>query len=291
MNNLQAGKLYIVATPIGNLADISRRAIEILSSVTVIAAEDTRHSKKLLMSLGIDTPLISLHEHNESKIADEIIERIKQGQNIALISDAGTPLIQDPGYRLVQKAQEQHITVSPIPGACAFVAALSVAGLATDRFVFEGFLPVKKEARMKRLQALCNEERTIIFYEAPHRILSFIDELEKVFGKFRQIVIARELTKTFETIHKATLSEIKKWMSHDPNQQRGEFVVLIEGNSHSNEERATNTIDKKQLLEILLQELPVKQAASLAAKILQQSKNELYQLALELKAGFPLSRE
>src|SRR5574337_1152443 len=283
MNQSNRGTLYVVATPIGNLTDISDRARQILSSVNVIAAEDTRHSKKLLMAFGIQTPLIAMHEHNEKIIADDIISRIKQGQSVALISDAGTPLIQDPGFRLVQKAQEEHILISPVPGPCAFVAALSVAGLATDRFVFEGFLPIKKEARLKRMQLLAQEERTIIFYEAPHRIISFIEELEKIIEGQRQIVIARELTKTFETIHKTTVSQLKQWLLADSNQQRGEFVVLLEGAQAKTSDEQAKIIDQKQVLEILLQELPVKQAASLAAKILHASKNELYQLALELK--------
>jgi len=273
------GILYIVATPIGNLEDFSPRAIRVLREVDYVAAEDTRHSQPLLMHFGIGTSLFPLHDYNEQQQVDKVITYLKQGKSVALISDAGTPLISDPGYRVVKQVREQGFKVVPVPGACALVAALSAAGLPSDKFIFDGFLPVKSSARQKRLQALVKEERTLIFYEAPHRILDSLDDFIAVFGAERHAVLARELTKTFETILSGSLSELKKILLTDHNQQKGEFVILVQG---------AETVDydetkSQQVLEILLGELPVKQAANLAAKITGDSKNKLYELALRLK--------
>lgn len=281
MNINTPGILYVVATPLGNRQDITLRAIETLKTVDVIAAEDTRHSISLLQMLGISKPMLALHEHNEREQAEKLVQRLKQGESIALISDAGTPLISDPGYHLVNAVRKQGLRVVPIPGACAAIAALSVAGLPTDRFVFEGFLPAKSQLRMQRLQALLSESRTIIFYESPHRIRDFLDDLQKVFGSDRYIVIARELTKLFETIHAGRVEDVISWMASDPNQQRGEFVVMVAGVEKAVEQTEVVAVDV--ILKLLLKELPMKKAAELAAKITGKRKNELYQLALELK--------
>lgn len=270
--------LYVVATPIGNLEDFSTRAIKTLQNVDKIAAEDTRHSQKLLKHFGITTPLISFHEHNETTFSKILLECLKKNQSIALISDAGTPLINDPGYRLVKLAQEHGIRVTPIPGPCALITALCVSGLACDRFIFEGFLPGKSIARQKKLLEFLYETRTIIFYEAPHRILALIDDLLDVFGPKRYVVLARELTKTFETIHGNNLGQLKIWLNSDKNRQKGEFVVLVEGAKYLN----PNEIGTQRILEILLNELPIKQATSITAKITQEKKNKLYALALTI---------
>lgn len=277
----QRGTLYIIATPIGNLADISERALQTLQQVDLIAAEDTRHSKRLLQHFNINRSLFALHEHNEGQRSQALIERLLAGQSIALISDAGTPLISDPGYRLVHDARAAGITVAPVPGACALVAALSASGLPSDRFIFEGFLPAKSGARQQRLGELVDEVRTLIFYESPHRILASLQDMQTVFGAERYVVIARELTKTFETIHGDSLSQLLLWMSADNNQQRGEFVVLIHGAEAKPQSEVAMASTK--LLEILLEELSVKQSAQIAAKITGEKKNHLYQLALQMK--------
>ncbi len=270
--------LYIVATPIGNLEDFSARGIETLQNVDQIAAEDTRHSQKLLKHFGITTPLISLHEHNETASSSILLDCLKKNQSVALISDAGTPLINDPGYRLVKLARQHEIPVIPIPGSCALITALCASGLACDRFIFEGFLPGKGIARQKKLLDFIYETRTIIFYEAPHRILELIDDMLIVFGPKRYVVLARELTKTFETIHGDNLEQLKAWLNSDKNQQKGEFVVLVEGAKFL----ARHEIDTQRILGILLDELPIKQATSLAAKITHEKKNKLYALALAI---------
>jgi 16S rRNA (cytidine1402-2'-O)-methyltransferase len=275
------GTLYIVATPIGNLQDMSQRAIEILQTVNSIAAEDTRHSAYLLQHFSIKTALLSCHEHNETKRTAQLLSRLQQGESIALISDAGTPLISDPGYILVREARNLGIRVVPIPGPCAAIAALSAAGLPTDRFVFEGFLPAKTKLRRERLMALCGEPRTIIFYEAPHRILDFLQELQKVLGGERQMAIARELTKLFETIHAGTISEMITWITADANQQRGEIIVLVAGVEAVSP--IENTISAEHVFAVLLKALPLKQAAELVAKITGERKNALYQRALQIK--------
>lgn len=272
--------LYLVATPIGNLGDISARAIETLQSVQLIAAEDTRHSKRLLQHFGINIRLIAYHEHNEEQQTPVLIGRLLKGESIALISDAGTPLVSDPGYRLVQAALQENIKVVPIPGPCAAIVALSASGLPTDRFVFEGFPPAKSGARRNYLQTLQAEPRTLVFYVSCHRITETLDDMADIFGGERQAVLARELTKTFETIHKATLKELAEWVASDSNQQKGEIVLLVAG--------ARELADEQQellgrLMPVLVNELPVKQAATLAAKITGLNKNDLYKQALTLK--------
>jgi 16S rRNA (cytidine1402-2'-O)-methyltransferase len=270
--------LYVVATPIGNLEDFSSRAIETLKNVDQIAVENTRHSQKLFKHFGINTPLVLLHEHNEIITSKVLLALLKKNQSIALISDAGTPLINDPGYHLVKLARQNKIRVIPIPGPCALIAALCASGLACDKFIFEGFLPEKSIARQKKLQKLLIETRTIIFYEAPHRILALIDDMLTVFGPQRYVVLARELTKTFETLHGDNLEQLKIWLNSDKNQQKGEFVVLVEGSEYLNPYER----DIQRILDILLSELPIKQATSLAAKITHEKKNKLYALALAL---------
>lgn len=274
----KAPSLYVVATPIGNLEDFSPRAIKILKNVDQIAAEDTRHSQKLLKHFGIITPLVSLHEHNETTFSKILLDCLKKKQSIALISDAGTPLINDPGYRLVKLVRKHGIPVIPIPGPCALITALCASGLACDRFIFEGFLPGKSSARQKKLLEFLYETRTIVFYEAPHRILDLINDMLDVLGPKRYVVLARELTKTFETIHGDNLEQLKIWLNSDKNQQKGEFVILVEGAEYLN----PNEIDTQRVLEILLNELPIKQATYIAAKITHEKKNKLYALALTI---------
>jgi 16S rRNA (cytidine1402-2'-O)-methyltransferase len=272
--------LYVVATPIGNLGDITQRAISILREVDFIAAEDTRHSKRLLEHLGIRTPMKAFHNFNEAQRAAELLRLLQNGKSIALICDAGTPLISDPGYRLVSLVREHGITVHPIPGACALITALSASGLPSDHFVFEGFLPAKSSARCAQLKLLADEMRTLLFYESPHRILSSLTDMIKIFGEDRIAVIARELTKTFETIKQACLKELLDWMTNDPNQQKGEFVILIKGAEKIQDEETNH--EPLRVLKILLAELPIKQASQLAAKITGAKKNWLYENALKL---------
>ena len=274
------GILYIVATPIGNLADMTFRAVQVLQAVDLIAAEDTRHSRPLLQHYGIQTPLLSLHAHNEQQRSQELLNRLQQGQKIGLISDAGTPLISDPGYYLVEKARLAGHKVVPIPGVSAVITALSAAGLPTDKFSFEGFLPAKAGARQKRLLELEQEIRTLVFYEAPHRILALIEDMRLVYGDERQVVIARELTKQFETIQGGTLAELQTWLQKDLNQQRGEFVVLLKGCEPLLNEQQD---EAHKVLKILLTELPVKQAVKLATQLTSAKKNDLYQWALSDK--------
>lgn len=277
---VKPGVLYIVATPIGNLGDITVRAIEILREVDRIAAEDTRHSLRLLKHLGIEKPLVALHEHNEREQALKLLEFVQQGQSLALISDAGTPLISDPGYHIVQLAHQLDIQVVPVPGSCSIIAALSASGLPTVRFAFEGFLPPKATARLKQLEKLAFETRTLIFFEAPHRILETLDTMQSCFGAGRMVVVARELTKTFETIRLGTLSELLVWIKSDPMQQRGEFVILVAGAILETNQEIIPA-ESLQVLKILLAELSVKQASSLAAKITGISKRLLYDAALK----------
>jgi len=273
--------LFVIATPIGNLDDISLRALNTLRTVDMIAAEDTRHSRRLLDHFGINASMISLHNHNEEQRLGYLLEQLGNQKKIALISDAGTPLISDPGYRLVHAVRAAGFNVVPIPGACALVTALSAAGLPSAQFVFEGFLSPKTSARQKQLHALKNETRTIIFYEAPHRILDLVEDMLTVLGPERFIVLARELTKTFETIHGAPLKEQLDWLRNDLNQQKGEFVVLVAGAEkiQSNEPLTA----AQNVLEILLTELPTSQAIQLATKITGEKKNKLYEMALTLK--------
>ena len=279
----RAGVLYVVATPIGNLQDISARALETLGRVALVAAEDTRQSRKLLAHYGIDTPLLSLHEHNEREQMRSLLDRLAGGENIALISDAGTPLISDPGFHLVRSARAAGIPVVTVPGASACIAALSIAGLPTDRFVFEGFLPSKHAARCRRLEALKDEPRTLVFYESSHRVRESLSDMVTVLGGEREAVLARELTKTFETSRGGTLQALLDWLSGDDNQQRGEFVVML----HGRPEREAGSLDagERRVLEVLLEELPLKKAAALASRITGVSKNRLYDAGLELKNG------
>jgi 16S rRNA (cytidine1402-2'-O)-methyltransferase len=274
------GTLYIVATPIGNLADMSQRAIQTLKEVDLIAAEDTRHSRYLLDHFTISTPTLSLHDHNEQERSAQLVTQLQQGKSIALISDAGTPLISDPGYHLVKIARDHGIKVIPIPGACAAITALSAAGLPSDQFIFAGFLPSKKIARQNALQNLTDETRTLIFYEAPHRIMDLIEDMLMVFGAEREVVIARELTKLFETIKTGTLAELLTWLQSDANQQKGEFVVLVKG---AVKQESDNSADITQTLKILLDELSISQAVALTVKLTGEKKNKVYAKALELK--------
>lgn len=280
--NSATGTLFVVATPIGNLEDISARALRVLAEVSLIAAEDTRHSARLLQHFGIGTPLAACHEHNERDQGGRFLSRLLAGEDVALISDAGTPLISDPGYHLVRQARASGVRVVPLPGACALIAALSAAGLPSDRFVFEGFLPAKTAGRRSRLEQLKEEPRTLIFYEAPHRILECLMDLESIFGADRPAVLGRELTKTFETLKGLPLEQLRAWVEADGNQQRGECVLVVSGWQAP---QGDDVVDAKarRVLELLLGELPVKRAAALAAEITGVRKNLLYQIALEAK--------
>lgn len=275
----QQGILYVVATPIGNLGDMVPRAVETLQTVAVIAAEDTRHSARLLSHFDIKTPCIAYHDHSDDSRVDQLIARMQAGDSIALISDAGTPLVSDPGYRLVRSARQAGIQIVPIPGACAMIAALSAAGLPSDRFAFEGFLPAKQVARTTQLEALAADTRTLIFYEAPHRILETLQDMQSVFGAAREVVIAREITKTFETIKGDNLAAMIAWVAADTNQQRGEIVLLVHGASKP--EEAEISPEQVRIMRVLLEDLPVKQAAVLGAKITGLKKNFLYDWALQ----------
>jgi 16S rRNA (cytidine1402-2'-O)-methyltransferase len=280
MNSNQSGTLYVVATPIGNLGDMVPRAVEILQTVKAIACEDTRHSKKLLDHFRIDTPLMAYHDHSDKKSSHKILTQLSAGNDIALISDAGTPLISDPGYRLVLAARQQGINVIPVPGACAAIAALSVAGLPTDRFRFVGFLPAKSTQRKKVLQELAAVPETMVFYEAPHRILDTLKDSVEVFGAEHSGFIARELSKTFETYLHGTLAELVRIVEADSNQQRGEIVLVLAGRE---ETESTVTVDGERVLRLLLAELPTAKAAALTAKITGGDKKQFYQMALALK--------
>lgn len=276
------GALYVVATPIGNLQDLSRRALDVLDSVDLILAEDTRHSSKLLAHYGIGTPCRSFHEHNESHQVARIVERIGAGERVALISDAGTPLISDPGFRLVAALREARQTIIPIPGASAVISALSVAGLATDRFCFEGFLPARASARRRHLQALSSEPRTLVFYESPRRVKATLADLLAEFGQDRRAVVARELTKIHESVVTGTLAELHVWFEEHEEQCRGEFVILVAGAAPEAEDDDTATVSTRDVLRALIAELPVKQAVSVAARITGGKRNALYQQAIAL---------
>ncbi len=267
------GTLHIVATPIGNLGDFSPRAIETLRKVDAICAEDTRHSRPLLQQFGIDTPLLALHEHNEEAISEKLIARLLAGESLALISDAGTPLISDPGFRLVQAARRAGVRVSPVPGASALIAALSVAGLASDRFVFEGFLPAKANARRARLAALASEPRTLIFYESSHRIEEFLADAETAFGADRHTVLAREMTKLFETLLDGPLHHLRARLAEDADQRRGEFVVLFAGAPEDDDARLR---EGQKLYAQLARHLPPSSAAKIAAEISGAPRKALY---------------
>lgn len=277
-----SAQLFVVATPIGHLDDMTYRAIDVLKSVDLIAAEDTRTSVQLLKHFNISTPLTACHDHNESNKIDQLIERLKQGDSIALVSDAGTPLISDPGFKLVRAAQEHQIKVIPVPGACAAIAALSSVGLPSDRFSFEGFLSSKGSQRLLQLEKLKAETQTMIFYEAPHRILDSVKDMAQVFGADRAVGFAREITKTFETIKKMTLGELVDFIESDHHQQKGEIVLVI-GGATEQKDMAQDQLD--QLLTRLLQDLSVKAASQLAADLTGIKKKVAYQRALELTAN------
>lgn len=274
----RAGVLYVVATPIGNLDDISARAREVLAGVDIIAAEDTRHTGTLLAHLGIHVRQISLHDHNEAERTPQLLEELRAGRSVALVSDAGTPLISDPGFDLVRAAHVAGVRVSPIPGACALIAALSVAGLPTDCFVFEGFLPAKAAARRERLEALVHETRTLVFYESVHRLAESLRDMAAACGATRRATVARELTKLHEELRLGTLAELAAWAEQDTAAGKGEAVVILAGA----EATGSAAPEADGVLKILLAELPVKQAAGLAARITGRKKNELYARALEL---------
>jgi 16S rRNA (cytidine1402-2'-O)-methyltransferase len=275
----QAGVLYIVATPIGNLGDITLRALDILRSVDLIAAEDTRHSARLLQHFGITTRMASYHDFSDDTRVDQLLCNLQEGRSVALISDAGTPLISDPGYRLVSVARARGLRVVPVPGVCAATAALSAAGIPSDRFTFEGFPPAKQAARLKLFALLREEPRTLVFFESPHRILDCVDDMASSFGSERLVVVARELTKAFETIHGDTLGGLQQWLRADENQQRGEFVILLRGAEQTPDEQLSP--EARRVLAVLLEELSVKQAAALASRLTGVKKNLLYALALE----------
>ncbi|MBV9576094.1 MAG: 16S rRNA (cytidine(1402)-2'-O)-methyltransferase [Gammaproteobacteria bacterium] len=281
MQNDKLGTLYVVATPIGNLQDITLRAIEILKKVSLIAAEDTRHAAPLLKHYLINKPILSLHEFNERERLKTILTYLQQGESIALMSDAGTPLISDPGFLLIREAKAAGLPVVPVPGACAAVAALSVAGLPSDKFIFEGFLPVKQVARENRLMLLRHETRTIIFYEAPHRLLAVLGSMITIFGDTRKAVTARELTKIHESVMTGTLESLFQHFSTHTNQVRGEIVILVEGINE--EAQLAKEVLPERVLTILLEEMPLKQAAALASKITGERKNVLYEMALKKK--------
>ncbi|WP_299080746.1 16S rRNA (cytidine(1402)-2'-O)-methyltransferase [uncultured Paraglaciecola sp.] len=276
----ELGTLYIVATPIGNLEDISHRALRILAEADLIAAEDTRHSQRLLQHYSIATRLTSLHDHNESQRAKQLIEKLKLGENIALISDAGTPLISDPGYGLVTQCRDAGLEVVPIPGPCAAITALCAAGLATDQFKFAGFLPVKAVAKQQALQRLLNESSTSVFYESPRRVADTVRQIVAELGETRQMVVAKELTKTFETFYSGSAQSCLTWLEADANHQRGEFVLMIAG---VEQDQTEVTEEALNLLKLLIKELPLKKAAALTAEQYGLKKNHLYQLGLELK--------
>jgi 16S rRNA (cytidine1402-2'-O)-methyltransferase len=273
------GTLYIVATPIGNLEDITQRAISVLQSVDLIAAEDTRHSKVLLQRIQVSTPLVSYHDFSSDTAINKLLTELEHGSNVALISDAGTPLISDPGYRLVKLARERGIGVLPIPGASALTAALSVAGLATDRFVFEGFLPSKAAARLARLREFQLETRSVIFYESTHRIVESIAAMCEVFGPSRRVFIGRELTKKFESHCNASLADSLQWLQADSNQQKGEFVIVLDGCDAEQLQQHHET-RALELVQRLRRDMPMKSAVTLASELTGAKKNALYQRVL-----------
>ena len=273
------GILYIVATPIGNLQDITQRALDTFTQVDLIAAEDTRHSGLLLSHYGIKKPFFALHDHNEQEKAHILVEKLKQGSNIALISDAGTPLISDPGFHLVRQCREAGIRVVPLPGACAAITALCASGIASDRFCFEGFLPAKSKARKDKLENIAKEDRTLIFYESTHRILDTLEDMQSVLGGERYIVLAREITKTWETITGNTIKNLREWLLEDPNRTKGEMVLIVEGKpkSDNNDEISPQAV---KALELIAEELPLKKAAAIVAELYGYKKNALYQFGL-----------
>lgn len=268
-----AGTLYVVATPIGNLADLGARALQVLGTVAAVCAEDTRHTRQLLAAHGLERPLIALHEHNESELAWKLVERLRGGDDLALVSDAGTPLVSDPGYRLVREARAAGLKVSPVPGACAAIAALSVAGIPSDRFCFEGFLPAKASARRERLAALARESRTLVFYESSHRIEESLADMAALFGPEREAVLARELTKLFETLLGDSLAAILERVRADDNQRKGEFVLVVRGAA---DDGSAALLEGQRLYAKLKEQLSPSQAAKLAAELSGAPRKSLY---------------
>ncbi|MFB1115375.1 16S rRNA (cytidine(1402)-2'-O)-methyltransferase [Dickeya dadantii] len=279
---ISASTLYIVPTPIGNLADITQRALAVLQQVDLIAAEDTRHTGLLLQHFAINARLFALHDHNEQQKAEQLLARLQQGMSIALVSDAGTPLINDPGYHLVRRCREAGVRVVPLPGPCAAITALSAAGLPSDRFCYEGFLPAKTKARKDTLRDLLEEPRTLIFYESTHRLLDSLQDMVEVWGPERYVVLARELTKTWESLYGAPVAELLAWVQGDDNRRKGEMVLIVEG--HRPDEEALSAAALRTL-QLLRAELPLKKAAALAAEIHGVKKNALYRYGLEQGDG------
>ncbi|MBB5389934.1 MULTISPECIES: 16S rRNA (cytidine(1402)-2'-O)-methyltransferase [unclassified Herbaspirillum] len=277
--NYPVSALYVLATPIGNACDITLRALHVLAIADAVACEDTRNTSQLLQRYGLSKQLMATHEHNEREAAAKIVDRLRQGERIALVSDAGTPAVSDPGARVVEAVRAAGLQVVPLPGASAAVTALSASGLDEQRFHFVGFLPSKARQRETALQELASMQAALVFYEAPHRIVETVQAMLQVFGPQRQVVLARELTKLFESIHRCPLGDAPAWLEEDANRQRGEFVVLVQGAPQSDGDQA----DAERILRILLEELPVKQAAALTAQITGQKKNALYERALALK--------
>ncbi|MFP1750342.1 16S rRNA (cytidine(1402)-2'-O)-methyltransferase [Lonsdalea quercina] len=275
---ISASTLYIVPTPIGNLGDITQRALDVLKSVDLIAAEDTRHTGLLLQHFAINARLFALHDHNEQQKAEQLLSRLQSGMSVALVSDAGTPLINDPGYHVVRLCREAGVRVVPLPGACAAIAALSAAGLASDRFCYEGFLPAKTKARKDTLQAMLEEPRTLIYYESTHRLLDGLRDMVAVLGPQRYVVLARELTKTWESIYGAPVAELLAWVEEDDNRRKGEMVLIVEGYHRDDSALPAEAL---RTLALLQAELPLKKAAALAAEIHGVKKNALYRHALE----------
>ncbi|GKV95954.1 16S rRNA (cytidine(1402)-2'-O)-methyltransferase [Pectobacterium aroidearum] len=276
--DISASTLYIVPTPIGNLGDITQRALAVLASVDLIAAEDTRHTGLLLQHFAINARLFALHDHNEQQKADVLLAKLQSGQSIALVSDAGTPLINDPGYHLVRRCREAGVRVVPLPGACAAITALSASGLASDRFCYEGFLPAKTKARKDTLRDLGEEPRTLIFYESTHRLLDSLQDISEVLGAERYVVLAREITKTWESIHGAPVGELLAWVKEDENRRKGEMVLIVEGYQADDSALSAEAL---RTLMLLRAELPLKKAAALAAEIHGVKKNALYRYGLE----------
>lgn len=276
--SMTVSTLFVVATPIGNLGDLSPRAVETLQQVSLVCAEDTRRTGQLCRQYGIRSPLQALHEHNEQRLLPQLVARLQQGQSVALVSDAGTPLISDPGYRLVQAAHQAHIRVSPVPGPSALIAALSVAGLPSDRFVFEGFLPVRAAARQQRLMRLMNEVRTVICYESAHRIQEALADCVAILGAQRQAVLAREMTKIYETVRSSTLAQLHQLCCTDPNQCKGEFVILIHGaNDRAGE---AQLVEGRRVFRLLVADLAPSIAARIAAEITGAPRKALYRQAM-----------
>tara|TARA_R110000782_G_scaffold57864_6_gene121258 strand:+ start:252 stop:1088 length:837 start_codon:yes stop_codon:yes gene_type:complete len=275
-----SGTLFIVATPIGNLEDLTPRARQTLGEVSLIAAEDTRHTGRLLMSIGVKSRLIALHDHNEEKVLVKLIRTLQEGESVALVSDAGTPLVSDPGFRLVREAHQNHIKVSPIPGASAATAALSTAGIPTDRFCFEGFLPAKRGARQAALQALVSERRTLVFYESVHRISECLADMTSAFGADRLAFVGRELTKLHEQCIQKSLGELSQSVEDQSIVLKGEFVIVVSGNT----EVAGTVFESDHVLRVLRDHLSARDAAKVAAQITGLKRNALYERLLELSA-------